>query len=254
MPILYKNFSDAFRNRARPYAESDEEVIYRLRNGLDLVAAPGPHDVKIINQIWLDKGYSAAPDFIPRPGWNIIDLGANKGFFASWALTKSPTSRVHCYEPDPRNFRALQENIKPFAGAATTHQTAIGASAGSLTLFRLAGRAGQNSVFRSRAESRGEIVAEITVKVIALADLLGDLGEVDLLKIDVEGAEYGILLDSPADALARVKRVMVEVDDFDPTNRQRSVNDLLEHLRKLGLILAARRRAVLFLHRRELVT
>lgn len=249
MPLLYKNFPEAFRNRARPYAESDQDVVYRLRNGLDLIAAPGPHDVKIINEIWLDRDY-AALGFVPQHGWSIVDLGANKGFFSSWALAEAPTARIHCYEPDPRNFRALCANMQRFSDAASMHQKAIGSSAGSLTLFRLAGRGGQASVFRSRAESRGEIVAEVTVEVASLADLLSGLGDVDLLKIDVEGAEYDILLNSPPDALARVKRIVVEADDFDPANRRRRVNDLLEHLRELGLVLAASRRTVRFLHRR----
>jgi len=248
MPLLYRNFPEAFRNRALPYTECDQEVIYRLRNGLNLSAAPGPHDVKIINEIWLDQDY-AALGFIPQPGWNIVDLGANKGFFSSWALTEAPTARVHCYEPDPHNFRALCRNMRQFDGTVTMHQRAIGSSAGSLTLFRLAGRGGQGSLFRSRAESRGEIIAEVTVEVTSLSDLLDNLGVVDLLKVDVEGAEYDILLDSAPECLTHVARIVIEADEFDPGDRRRDMNDLLKHLRKVGLVLAARRRTVMFFHR-----
>lgn len=248
MPKLYANFGSAYLNRFRPYAESEAEVRYRLRNGVRLTAAPGPHDVKIINEIWLDEDY-AAPGFIPTSGWTIVDFGANKGFFATWALTMAPDARIHCFEPDPRNVAALRSNLQPFGGSADVHEVAVGSQAGSLTLFRLAGRAGQASVFRSRAQSRGSVVAEIAVPVVAVGDLLPPLGRIDLLKVDVEGAEYDILLDTPPAALAQVQRVVMEADEVDPAKPSRAVGNLLDHLRGLGFSVAGQRRTVHFLSR-----
>lgn len=248
MPALYTNVGAAYRNRFRSYAESDIEVSYHLRNGLDLVAARGPHDLKIINEIWLDRDY-AAPGFTPQAGWTILDLGANKGFFATWALVTAPGSHVHCYEPDPRNARCLQQNVRAFGKGATAHNVAVGSAPGELTLFRIGGRAGQGSVYRSRAESRGEIVAEVPVPVVALAELLAPFGRVDLMKIDVEGAEYDILLDSSTTALANVDRIVMEADDVDPGNSGRRLTDLLAGLAERGFELVDQRRTVHFLSR-----
>lgn len=246
MPGLYGNFLTAFRNRARPYFDSDEQVVYRLRNGAELIAAPGPHDVKIINEIWLDGQY-AAPGFTPRPGWTVVDLGANKGFYASWVLTQAPGARVVCYEPDPRNFDALTTTTAPFSGSVTLHQAAVGPEAAQLTLYRLAGRPGQASLSESRAVSRGTIVAAVTVDVHPLAEVLAD--PVDLLKVDVEGAEYAILCDSPAHTLEKVARIAVEVDPFDPNNPDRRPGDLFAHLTGCGFAQSGRRGTVHFFER-----
>ena len=39
----------------------------------------------------------------------ILDIGANVGSFAAWALKRWPGCHVHCYEPLPDNFVAAQE-------------------------------------------------------------------------------------------------------------------------------------------------
>jgi FkbM family methyltransferase len=248
MPFLYANFVAAYRNRALPYEDAQGHVEYRLRNGLRLIAAPGPHDVRIINEIWIDGEY-AVKNFIPEPSWNILDLGANKGYYAAWALTKAPTARVHCYEPDPQNVAALRVNIAPFARCTSVRQAAVGSSAGSLTLFRIAGRGGQGSLYRARASLRGQIVAEVDVPVVSFSEVIKRAGYVDLLKIDVEGAEYDILLDSPPESFDHVQRITVEADPVDPCRSDRRTSDLFRHLTRHGFSQISRKRSVLFLAR-----
>jgi FkbM family methyltransferase len=244
MRLLYANFVSAYRNRARPYADMQGNVEYRLRNGLRLAAAPGPHEVRITNEIWIDGEYGAVDSFLNRRG-----SGANKGYFTSWALMKVPTAHMHCYEPDPQNVRALRTNVAPFATYTSIHQAAVGSSTGSLTLFRLAGRGGQDSVYESRAQSRGQIVAEVSVPVVSLSDVVTLAGQVDLLTVDVEGAEYDILLDNPPEALDDVRRIALEADIIDPRLPDRRTSDLLGRLASLGSSEVARTRSVVFLAR-----
>ena len=41
----------------------------------------------------------------------ILDIGANVGSFAAWALKRWPGCHVHCYEPLPDNFVLLKKNL-----------------------------------------------------------------------------------------------------------------------------------------------
>jgi hypothetical protein len=41
----------------------------------------------------------------------ILDIGANVGSFAAWALGRWPGAHIHCYEPLPDNFVLLQKNL-----------------------------------------------------------------------------------------------------------------------------------------------
>lgn len=245
---LYRNIGTALWNRGHGYAESDAEVIYRLRNGVELVAAPGPHDVKIINEIWIDRCY-ARPGFIPEPGWTVVDLGANKGFFAACALTAAAVT-VACVEPDPRNVAALRRNTARWADQVTVHEAAVAGVPGELVLHRLAGRHGQSSLSRARAASRGVIAAEIRVPVVDLASVVAPFDRVDLLKVDIEGGEYAALLDGPPGALDRVERIVAEVDDVDPVDPSRRREHLLGHLRDAGFRLVADRGGLVFFQSR----
>jgi FkbM family methyltransferase len=39
----------------------------------------------------------------------ILDIGANVGSFAAWALKRWPGAHVYCYEPLPNNFALLKK-------------------------------------------------------------------------------------------------------------------------------------------------
>jgi predicted RNA methylase len=50
-----------------------------------------------------------------QPG--ILDIGANVGSFAAWALKRWPACYVHCYEPLPDNFALLKKNLGQVRGS-----------------------------------------------------------------------------------------------------------------------------------------
>jgi hypothetical protein len=50
----------------------------------------------------------------------ILDIGANVGSFAAWALKRWPGAHVHCYEPPPDNFALLTRNLGQFAGSSVS--------------------------------------------------------------------------------------------------------------------------------------
>jgi FkbM family methyltransferase len=57
----------------------------------------------------------------------ILDIGANIGSFAAWALKRWPGCHVHCYEPLPDNFALLKRNLGQFKGRSVSlHNFAVG--------------------------------------------------------------------------------------------------------------------------------
>jgi len=49
-------------------------------------------------------------DFVIKPGMNIIDVGANQGFFSLYAAAKEAV--VYAIEPEATNFSILRQNIE----------------------------------------------------------------------------------------------------------------------------------------------
>lgn len=252
MPLLYRNFPTAYRNRAMSYAKGGQsEVAYRFWNGTVVHGTDGREEVRIINEIWGDRCY-AAPGFVPAPGWTVVDIGANKGIFALWALHQARHDlRLVCYEPSPRSFSYLERNIRRSVPDDMLHNAAVGAVAGDVTLYELVGRSGQSSLIQSKAKAaafRNKIVETIVPRV-ALSDVLAEFGPVDLLKVDAEGAEYEILADSPTEALSEVRRIVMEYDAIDSRDSSRNADDLFRVLATGGFSVREKDDHIAFLSR-----
>lgn len=121
----------------------------------------------------------------------VIDVGANFGYFTCLAGTRigrSGRGRVVAVEPNPAMLELLHANcaINWSMAPIEVHAAAAGPSSGEAMLHVPRNRAANASLTGDSAS--GDLVA---VKMVALDDLVQ--GPVDLLKIDVEGHEAGVL-------------------------------------------------------------
>jgi FkbM family methyltransferase len=150
-----------------------------------------------------------------RAGGTIVDAGANWGYFTLVAAALcGPHGTVFALEPDPRHIDALSRNLSlnAFGHVEAVHAAAASAP-GSLTLIGYDDEAGNRGV--SRLTSAGEDDAaprRFTVPAVTLDALTSGSAAVDLVKIDVEGAE-GLVLQGMQDGLAsrRYHAVLLEL-------------------------------------------
>ena len=143
-------------------------------------------------------------------GSTVIDAGANVGFFSLMASRHA--ERVVALEPDPINYRVLELNLEINAiGNVTPLRAALWTADGSVDFSRPAHEGG-----RSVASTASHISTEapqngngVRVEALSLETLVERHGEIDLLKLDIEGAEEQVL---PAtSALRHVKRLVAEL-------------------------------------------
>jgi hypothetical protein len=68
-----------------------------------------------------------------------------------------------------------------------------------------------------RYSTRGHVddAGELEVRVVSMPTLLADIGVVDLLKVDIEGAEIGVFRGEPS-WLEKVNASIIEFDRGDP--------------------------------------
>ena len=115
----------------------------------------------------------------------ILDIGANVGSFAAWALKRWPGCYVHCYEPLPDNFALLKRNLGQFEGRSVSlYNFAVGDP--SLTRLYL----GRNNCGEASFYDIGEQTTD-TVEVETRAPSV--LPKAQIVKIDTEGSEVDIL-------------------------------------------------------------
>ncbi|HEY7558313.1 MAG TPA: FkbM family methyltransferase [Candidatus Binatia bacterium] len=115
----------------------------------------------------------------------ILDIGANVGSFAAWALRRWPGAHVHCYEPLPDNFALLRRNLGQFEGKSVSlHNFAVGDP--SLTRLYL----GRNNCGEASFYDIGEQSTAFVEVETRTPDILP---EAQIAKIDTEGSEVEIL-------------------------------------------------------------
>lgn len=134
----------------------------------------------------------------------VVDLGANIGLFSLYVLRLAPDAVVHALEASPTTFEVLAENRRLNPGLEwTCHHLAAHDHDGTIRLTEAAVSTG------SRVEDGG---SGPQVRAASLATVLGSLVDtpVDLLKVDVEGAEERVL-GAGARLLAGIRHTVVEI-------------------------------------------
>ena len=160
-------------------------------------------DQRSFEQVFLQLQYAPAADVLLRPRL-IVDCGANVGYSALYFLTRFPAVRVVAVEPDPANARVCSDNLAPYADRARLVEAAVWPSQASLRLEHT--RPGDEWGIRVAAAADG------SVRGVTIAELLRDAREdwIDLLKVDIEGAERQ-LFSGDLSWLRRVRTVAIEL-------------------------------------------
>jgi FkbM family methyltransferase len=154
------------------------------------------------------------------PGDIAIDLGAHVGVVTHRLAATGAT--VHAFEPDPIAFDMLRANVDGLPNVIV-HRAAAAERDGKAVLHRTRWNAAAASAPPSRASSivrrdrKMNLVDGIEVETIDFARFLRELPRpARLVKIDIEGAEWGLLRAVIDKALNRFEMMFVETHErFD---------------------------------------
>jgi FkbM family methyltransferase len=148
------------------------------------------------------------------PAPRILDCGANVGLASLFFRLLYPQARITAFEADPALFAILVSNLKANgADSVETRHVALWTSTGTLTFQCEGSDSGMISSLPGAVDGR-----PTTVPSLRLRDVI-DEGPVDLLKLDIEGAEDVVLADCEP-VLHRVKALLMDLHEFDPLVRQ----------------------------------
>jgi FkbM family methyltransferase len=159
----------------------------------------------------------------------IIDLGANVGNFYTLMHNKY---KCTCYavEASPKLFDDL-----PVIPHVNTYNYAIGGYNGEAT-FHLSNDSEANSIQPFIASSSG-ITETLIVPMITLEKFIDDQNielPLDLLKIDIEGAEVNVINLLPDQMLSKIKQIPIEFHDFLGLSKE-YLSDMYKAIDKLKI-------------------
>jgi len=127
-----------------------------------------------------------------RPGMGVLDLGANIGYFTLLSASiVGAAGYVLAIEPNPRNVRLLEASRRANGFAQVTiSQTAAGRDTGLLELHS----SYSNGTTSDLSDAPDAVLGAEIVACVRADALLRRGRRIDLIKADVEGAEYNALL------------------------------------------------------------
>jgi FkbM family methyltransferase len=171
-------------------------------------------DIPVFRQVFMDYEYSFPVDATQIK--TIVDAGANIGLASIYFSAVFPQAKIIAIEPDGKNFELAQRNCKEFT---------------QVKILRAALWGEEKNLRATPATQGGEWAVTVSetgsnfdVKGITVNSLFSEyhLDTLDLLKIDIEGAEAEVFNSSAEVWLRRTKIIVIELHDY--LNRNCSKN------------------------------
>lgn len=191
---------------------SKKSLLFRTRAGCTVACPNFPGARVPIYEVFAEDAYRIRKlgDLGTNPV--ILDIGAHIGCFSLAAAMTYRTATIAAYEASPSTATWLARNIADngLAERVTTHAAAISNHDG---VIKFADNARGSSLNGLTASSD---TAQVEVPCVRLSRVLAELGpRISLVKIDTEGAEYGMVAGTQPSDWAGVERVVLEYHDVD---------------------------------------
>ena len=206
---------------------------------VEATAKVGMFDAEYINkdefdvlykQIFVDNEYPWKPD-PSRAEPSIIDLGSHIGLSVMRWKSLAPNANVTAVEANPDTAQILKHNIqRNNLSNITVIEGAASSRDGSIDLYTA--KTGVDYHLGDTTQKPPDVnrYEKVSVPSVRVSELIS--GPVDLLKMDIEGAELDVLKEVGS-KLLMVKEVMFEFH-HNPTTPQNSLNETVKLLRGYG--------------------
>jgi len=140
-----------------------------------------------------EKGTTRVFTELVKEGMNVVDIGANVGYYTLLAARRvGPSGKVYAFEPEPQNFKLLIENIQlnGYENVVAV-QKAVSNRAGTASLFLGLRGSGSHSLLSSRDYGK----ETIAIETVTLDEFFEKEGSpaIQVIKMDIEGWEMEAL-------------------------------------------------------------
>ena len=142
-------------------------------------------DVDAYRQIFVEEQYRFD---VSRPPRVIVDAGANIGLASVYFASRFPSARIFAIECEKSNFELLSANVRPYPTVTAIH-AALWNEDGEIDIVDPGlGQWG----FMTAAKGPGASVSSVRSATLDSIRREHGIGQIDILKIDIEGAELEV--------------------------------------------------------------
>ncbi|TNM44119.1 FkbM family methyltransferase [Nocardioides albidus] len=234
-PTLFRNFPTVFWDlgTARtPWRRA--EMTFKMRNGY-VVTCPNSNGARFpLFEIFGDDAYDmeALVAGVSSDA-TVLDVGGQIGSFALAVARAPPAAYVQVYEASPTSADYIARNVEGngLASRVTVHAKAMAGETGEFTFLDSGTASGHNGLtapewMRTDGAREVTVEAETFDNAVALAPT-----PVEIVKMDIEGAEYDLVLRSSPESWSTVRKIVME---YHPVAGH-DLQELLDFFAPLGL-------------------
>jgi len=210
---------------------SKKKIInYELKNGIILAVANTKKDrttILSVKEIFGDEIYRIRRNKCAT----ILDLGAQAGLFSIYAARKCPGAKIYAFEPDNDNYSQLLRNISSnhLEKSIIPFKKAISNSDKKMKLYLDQNSSRSHTLFSS---GKNFILVD-SIKLGSLFSYL-KINRCDILKVDIEGAEYDVFYNLPDRFFNKINFIFIECHDLENIDKKYQKNSMKQFLVSKG--------------------
>ena len=212
--LLTSIIDDATHIRAYNSVPADKGTVTLRMYGyaFHMKRSCAPSSIDILYDIFEEDDHQQVSGFEGTGANVVVDVGANDGYYLMRLKQRNPDLSVYAFEPNPVAFANLEKNVsKNGIGAVERFPTAV-SDVSQEQPFQIVDEItsiGGFQIWGYRPWLDPARIRTVMVPTVTLDEALEGVGDIDILKIDVEGAEYRVLKGAQK-TLPRIKRIVVE--------------------------------------------
>lgn len=171
----------------------------------------GTTDVLTFDQIFIEREYDFETSSPPQV---IVDAGANIGLASIYFANRFVEAKIIAIEPEGSNFKALQRNVAPYPNIVPLQAALWGKNEeidlvdpglGEWGFMAEEGR-------KDGDARRGKLRSQVQGKTVDRIMQEHDLPKIDILKIDIEGAEREVFSNTSS-WIGKVDAIIIELHE-----------------------------------------
>ena len=215
-PFVYKNFPLFILSRFK-----NGTGILKLRCGLNFKFRCKNDDRSTISEIFILEIYNK---YTINETDIIVDAGANIGEFTLLAASQAKKGMVYAIEPNKEANELLLANIASNnLTNVKTFDVALDSKDG-IRNFYISHGTNSNFFYKTRDDKN------ILVKTITLKHFIENnaIKKIDLLKMDIEGAEFDVLMNTSKEELRKIYKIILEFHNISDGKNDKKLKYFLE--------------------------
>ncbi len=238
---VHQNFLPGYEDTGKPGSKKISVLIPGKDYAVDLRLQTS--DIETFEQIFISNDYNSSE--LPNSAEFIVDLGATVGLSTVFFGLKYPQAKILSVEPESGNFDVMTRNTAALGDRIQKLHAAVSIKDGEINLDTEGEDGASLDAWGVQVSDRPGGRLTPCFKLNTLIETAG-FERIDILKVDIEGAELDIFAHDAAEWLPKVNFIIVETHDrFRPGSKgalRKAVHPQFDELPRSGGNLLFRRR------------